>query len=205
MSHQRLVSSRSVKRPELPVKPSDHPSVSAFEVEFEYLIRTLRRLGGSRNDVEDLAHEVFLVLYQNWERYDASRPLRAYLFGIAFRVTNNYLRKRKRELLLAAMEVGDLGPQSDHAIEASQARALVFHALKRVSLQRRAVLIMHDIDKLPMAEIAANLSINRFTGYSRLRKARTEFAEAVNLLLGVDPISRSLKGARMFGNSEPSS
>jgi RNA polymerase sigma-70 factor (ECF subfamily) len=179
--------------------------VSAFEVEFEYLIRTLRRLGSSRNDVEDLAHEVFLVLYQNWEKYDASRPLRAYLFGIAFRVTSNYLRKRKRELLLAAMEVGDLGPRPDRALEASQARALVFHALKRVSLQRRAVLIMHDIDKLPMSEIATNLSIHRFTGYSRLRKARTEFAEAVSLLLGVDPISRSLKGARTFGNSEPSS
>jgi DNA-directed RNA polymerase specialized sigma24 family protein len=38
---------------------------------------------------------------------------------------------------------------------------------------------MHDIDELPMAEIAVTLSMHRFTGYSRLRKARKEFAAAV--------------------------
>jgi DNA-directed RNA polymerase specialized sigma24 family protein len=43
---------------------------------------------------------------------------------------------------------------------------------------------MHDIDKLPMSEIASNLSIYRFTGYSRLRKARTELAAALAALLG---------------------
>jgi hypothetical protein len=43
---------------------------------------------------------------------------------------------------------------------------------------------MHDIDKVPMTEIATNLSIYRFTGYSRLRKARREFAAAVAHLLG---------------------
>jgi hypothetical protein len=42
---------------------------------------------------------------------------------------------------------------------------------------------MHDIDELPMGEIATNLSIYRFTGYSRLRKARQEFTAAVKSLL----------------------
>jgi hypothetical protein len=41
---------------------------------------------------------------------------------------------------------------------------------------------MHDIDCLPMNEIATSLSIYRFTGYSRLRKARKEFAAAVHAL-----------------------
>jgi len=51
-------------------------------------------------------------------------------------------------------------------------------------MQRRAVLIMHDIDRLPMSEIATNLSIYRFTGYSRLRKARKELTAALASLLG---------------------
>ena len=63
-------------------------------------------------------------------------------------------------------------------------RKFVLRALERVPMERRAVLIMHDIDKLPMAEIASNLSIFLFTGYSRLRKARKEFAEAMTSLLG---------------------
>jgi RNA polymerase sigma-70 factor, ECF subfamily len=183
-SYLRLVSAEAKSGPEAFGEQANHPCLVAFELQFDYLARTLRRLGVHRDDVEDLAHEVFIVLYQTWDRYDPSRPLRAYLFGIAFRVTANYVRKRKREIPHAIMEVGDLGPRPDQLLEASQARGLVLRALRRVPLQRRAVLIMHDIDKVPMTEIATNLSIYRFTGYSRLRKARTEFAAAVASLLG---------------------
>jgi RNA polymerase sigma-70 factor, ECF subfamily len=180
----RLVSASAQARPEASGAPANHPCLTAFEGQFDYLIRTLRRLGVHRDDVEDVAHEVFIVLYLSWDKYDPTRPLRAYLFGIAFRVTANYVRKRRREIPHALVDVTDLGARPDRLLEASQARELVLRALKRIPLQRRAVLIMHDIDCVPMTEIAANLSIYRFTGYSRLRKARKEFAATVASLLG---------------------
>jgi RNA polymerase sigma-70 factor (ECF subfamily) len=185
MRHLRLVSSRR-SEPQLgfSCKPPTHPCLEAYELEFDYLIRSLRRLGISQQDVEDLAHEVFLILYQTWDKYDPTRPLRAYLFGIAFRVAATHLRTRRRESPYAVPDVCDLGPRPDQALESKQVRALVLSALERVPLQRRAVLIMHDIDKLPMREIASALSIYRFTGYSRLRKAREEFAAAVVSLRG---------------------
>lgn len=184
MSHLRLVSLRPNPPPEGSKKRAEPPaSLQAFEREFGYVIRTLRRLGVSPNDVEDLAHEVFLVLHQSWDKYDASRPVRAYIFGIVFRVANNHLRKRRREVLFAVTDTTDGGPQPDEKLESHQLRALVLNALKRVPMERRAVLIMHDIDKLSMAEITSNLSIFLFTGYSRLRKARKEFAEAMTSLL----------------------
>ena len=162
---------------------AEHPSLQAFEAEFDYLMRTLRRLGVGAADLEDLAHEVFLVLYRTWEKYDPQRPLRAYLFGIAFRVAANHGRKRRREVVLPVMDFDDRAPGPERAFESSEARALVLMALERVPLPRRAVLLMHDIDQLPMAEIAANLGIRRFTGYSRLRKGRQELTAAVNALL----------------------
>lgn len=192
VSQLRVVSSRSGSKSDFPGKRPSHPSLDAFELEFDYLIRTLRRLGVPHDDVEDLAHEVFLVLYRKWEDYDPSRPLRAYLFGIAFRVAANHIRKRRREVSYPVVEVEDLGPRPDQVLEAHQARTLVLDALERVPLPRRAVLIMHDIDELPMAEIAAILSIYRFTGYSRLRKARREFAAAVSSVLR----GALLRGAR---------
>jgi RNA polymerase sigma-70 factor, ECF subfamily len=73
----------------------------------------------------------------------------------------------------------DRAPQPDQALQSKQARALVLSALERIALSRRAVLIMHDIDEVPMREIASTLSIHLFTAYSRLRKARKEFATAV--------------------------
>ena len=53
MSHLRLVSSRPNLRPEASGKSAEHPCLEAFEHEFDYLIRTLRRLGVSPNDLED--------------------------------------------------------------------------------------------------------------------------------------------------------
>lgn len=184
MSHLRLVSKPPNVRAEATGKSADPPCLEAFQREFDYIVRSLRRLGVSANDVEDLAHEVFLVLYQSWYKYDPERPLRPYIFGIAFRIACNHLRKRKREILYAVVETNDYGPQPDQTLEANQVRTLVLGALKRVPMQRRAVLIMHDIDRLPMTEIAASLSIYRFTGYSRLRKARKEFMAALASLRG---------------------
>jgi RNA polymerase sigma-70 factor, ECF subfamily len=179
MSGLRLVSSCSNPEPDLRRAAEESPCLVAFRRDFAYLTRTFRRLGVSRNDVEDLAHEVFLVLYRSWESYDPARPFRPYLFGIAFRVAQDHLRKRKREVSDAVVEIDDPGPRPDQEFETNQRRALLLKALEQVPLASRAVLVMHDIEEVPMAEIASALSILRFTGYSRLRRARKVLAAAV--------------------------
>jgi RNA polymerase sigma-70 factor, ECF subfamily len=154
----------------------------AFQHEFDYLCRTLRRLGVPAHDLEDEVHEVFLVLSRKWSEYDSSRPLRPYLFGIAFRIVAGRKRRARRDVWRNPEDVSDDAPQPDDALEAAYARELVLRALERVPLPRRAVLVMHDIDEIPMRSIAEALSFPLFTGYSRLRKARKEFETAVKLL-----------------------
>jgi RNA polymerase sigma-70 factor (ECF subfamily) len=177
MGGVRLVSS-------LPADMAAHERscIDAFQSEFDYLCRTLRRLGVRSDDLEDDAHEVFLVLNRRWGDYDPARPLRPYLFGIAFRVVSARRRRDRREAPGAAdgVQASELRP--DEALEAADARALVLHALERIPLARRAVLVMHDIDEIPMREVASALSLPLFTGYSRLRKARRELEAAVRAL-----------------------
>jgi RNA polymerase sigma-70 factor (ECF subfamily) len=81
------------------------------------------------------------------------------------------------------VEVGDVGPGPDEHLQAKQARALVLAALERLPLPRRAVLVMHDIDDIPVGQVAAALNVPLFTVYSRLRKARRELESAVRRLL----------------------
>jgi RNA polymerase sigma-70 factor (ECF subfamily) len=177
VSHLRLVSS-------LPSRPSvDDACLGAFQREVDYVFRTLRRLGTSPSEVEDLAQEVFLALRGAWGEYDPDRPLRPYLFGIAFRIASAHHRKRKREVSFGVVELGDAGPGPDDALQAKQARAVVLAGLERIPLPRRAVLVMHDIDDVPMVQVAAVLKIPRFTAYSRLRKARRELDVAVRSIL----------------------
>jgi len=170
--------------PSLPPRvTADGACLDAFQRELDYIFRTLRRLGTSASEVEDLAQELFLVLRRSWSQYDPGRPLRPYLFGIAYRIACAHHRKRNREVAFGIIEVGDAGPGPDDALASKQARALVLAALERIPLPRRAVLVMHDIDDVPVAEVAAVLSIPRFTVYSRLRKARRELEAALRRML----------------------
>ena len=177
MTHLRLVSSSPSRL------TADETCLSAFQQELDYVFRTLRRLGTAPSEVEDLAQEVFLALRGAWDQYDRDRPLRPYLFGIAFRIASAYQRKRSREVAFGIVEVGDAGPGPDDALVSKQARALVLAALERIPLPRRAVLVMHDIDDVPVSEVASTLEIPLFTVYSRLRKARRELEAAIRRMM----------------------
>jgi RNA polymerase sigma-70 factor (ECF subfamily) len=177
VSHLRLVPSQS------PGLSADEACLDAFQRELDYVYRTLRRLGTAPSEVDDLAQEVFLALRRSWNDYDPERPLRPYLFGIAFRIASAYERKRRREVAFGVVEVGDAGPGPDDAVQSKQARALVLAALERIPLPRRAVLVMHDIDDVPVGQVASVLDIPMFTVYSRLRKARRELETAVRRMM----------------------
>jgi RNA polymerase sigma-70 factor (ECF subfamily) len=155
------------------------PVLEAYQQEITYVFHALRWLGARPHEVEDLAQEVFIALRRSWPRYDSSRPLRPYLFGVAFRVVSMQRRKRKQEVAVASLELRDGGPSPDEALQVKQARAMVLRALEKIPLRRRAILVMHDLEEVPIRQVATALSIPLFTAYSRLRKARTELEAAI--------------------------
>ena len=182
MTYLRLVQSPPGVAPVAP----DQACLDAFQRELDYIWRTLRRLGVPPSEIEDVAQDVFLALRASWTDYDQSRPRRPYLFGIAFRIASAGRRKRGREVALGMIVVLDSTPDPADALETKQARALVLAALERVPLNRRAVLVMHDLDGVPMVDVAATLSIPLFTAYSRLRKARKELESAIRRFVRED-------------------
>jgi RNA polymerase sigma-70 factor, ECF subfamily len=161
--------------------------LQVYQRELDYLLSSLRRLGVPHRDLEDVVHEVFLVMLRRWQDYDRRRPVRPWLFGIAFRVASAQRRKHGREVLGDSLEAEDLSARPDEAVAAGETRRLLLKALGAVPLDRRAVLVMHDVDEVGMREIAAQLGIPLFTAYSRLRKARKELDAALMRLKGSRP------------------
>lgn len=181
MGYLRLVRSDPAGPEPEPV--SDHPCIQAFDRELDYVFQTLRRLGANGSDLEDLAHDVFVVLYRNWPKLDTERPLRPYLFGVAFRIVCAHRRRRSRETPDPHPEpVGD-GTSPERALEWKESADLLFAALERVPLARRAVIVMHELDGVPMVEVAKSLSISRFGAYARWRKGRKELEAALRRLV----------------------
>jgi RNA polymerase sigma-70 factor (ECF subfamily) len=152
---------------------------TVYESHFDYVFHSLRRLGAPERDLEDLIHEVFLAFYRSG--YDPARPLKPWLFGIAFRVASDWRRRAQHryEVPTEPRDMASPAPRADEQVEARERRALVLAALQAIELSRRAVFVMHDIDGLSMPEIAAVLEAPLNTLYSRLRLARAEFADAV--------------------------
>jgi RNA polymerase sigma-70 factor, ECF subfamily len=158
---------------------------AVYRVEFPFVVNSLRRLGIHQSDLEDLTHEVFMTALRRRDSYDPGRPIRAWLFGIAFRLAADFRRlvRHGRELPLEqTAEAADTRMAPDEAAVSNQDRQLVVDALAWIELPRRGVFIMHDIEGLAVPEIAQALEIPVGTAYSRLRQARIEFADAVRAL-----------------------
>ena len=167
------------------VTPQARPDFPAiYRTEFSYVWNTLRRLGVPARDLEDLAHDLFLVVHRQIADYDPQRPLRPWLFGIAFRLVADFRRssRQQREVLGNPIEPTDGAPAADESMVAAQARALLMKALDALDLARRAVFVMHELDEIAIPEIAAVLGIPLNTAYSRLRLARAEVAAAARRL-----------------------
>lgn len=169
-----------------------------FEEHAAYVWNTLRRFGVRQADVPDQVQEVFLVLFRRLAsgEFDASLPARPYLGAIAFRAASDHCRRAstRREVLDGEeAPISSGAPRADELLASAEERDMVLRALADVPEERRAVFVMHDIDEIPIPEVARAMEIPLNTAYSRLRLARQDFAKAVSRL---EALSRGASARR---------
>lgn len=152
-----------------------------FSAEIGWMWSTLRRLGVRHADLEDVTHDVFLTVYRKLDVYDPERPVRPWLFAFAYRAASDYRRlaRHREEPTDDVPEREASAARGDDILEQKEESALIHAALARIDLDRRAVLVAHEIDGTPMRDVAAALGIPLNTAYSRLRIAREELTTAV--------------------------
>jgi RNA polymerase sigma-70 factor, ECF subfamily len=145
--------------------------------------RNLRRLGVPEAAVEDAAQDVFLVVHRRLPEFEGRSSLRTWIFGIVLRVAARHRRKARgvavREAAIPAELAEALSASShDSPYERAlqrQASALMQRVLDLLDDERRALLIMVDLEQTSVAEAAEALELNLNTAYSRLRAARRAF------------------------------
>jgi RNA polymerase sigma-70 factor (ECF subfamily) len=162
-----------------------------YQAQARWVWRALWRLGVPDRDLEDVTHDVFVVVHRKLADYDPARPLRPWLFGICFRVALDRRRKAAttRERLDHDDDIArasDGAPEADAVVLDKERRALAQHtvhaALATLPLEQRAVLVLVELEGLPVPDCVAVLEAPLNTLYSRLRLARATFARAVTRL-----------------------
>ncbi len=163
------------------------PSASApelgevYEEHFDFVWRSLRRLGVPEAQVEDAVHDVFLVAHRRLAEFEGKSSLKTWLFAIALRVAQNQRRSLARHRVAEsdAEPPAEADAAPDVQTERSRAVELGMRLLSELDPDKRAIFILAELEQLPASEIGAALGIPLFTVYSRLRAARRAFDAAL--------------------------
>src|SRR5262249_25656788 len=110
------------------------------DAHFDFVWRSLRRLGVPATDVDDCAQQVFLVASRKLDDIlEASE--RAFLFSTAMRVASDARRSRSRRREVQeedAAEAFDPGPDPEQLAERQRARAVLDQVLDAMPMDLRA-------------------------------------------------------------------
>lgn len=167
--------------PPPPTDPSELPSLrTVFDEHARYVIRTLRHLGISAADADDVAQEVFVTVHRKLPEFEGRSKLRTWLYAICIRVASDHRRRayvvRERATSSPPIDVGERsGAEPDTTLES---RTFVQKLLENLDDDKRAVLVLYELEGLTMREVAEVIGCPLQTAYSRLHAARELLREA---------------------------
>ncbi len=145
---------------------------------YEFIWRTLRRLGVLSHSVEDAVQQVLLVLARRIDDVQAGSE-RAFMVATAVRVAADARKKQVRlreDLDPVALEArASDTPSAEELLDHGRARELLDVVLGQMPDELRMVFIFFEFEDLSMATIADLLGLPLGTVASRLRRARELF------------------------------
>ncbi|HVR21061.1 MAG TPA: RNA polymerase sigma factor [Polyangiaceae bacterium] len=158
-----------------------------YDAHFDFVWRSLRRLGVREPDVLDLAQKVFLTAHVKLPEFEGRSRVSTWLFGICQRVASDYRRSAvfRREVATDAAEIELFGTSPDDAssgMEARQTAALAEALLSKLPEEQRVVFVLFELEEMSGQDIAELLDVPVGTIRSRLRLARETFSREVKRL-----------------------
>src|SRR5262245_42304924 len=160
-------------------------AASLFRAHAAFVASFLFRLGLEPAEIDDAVQEVFLIAHRQGGYQPGPAQPRTWLAAIAIRVamkakTRHRRVRRDRKLLHDLIDI--LRPSEDVPFEDVEARQMVQRILDQMDPERRAVLLLFELEGEPCDSIAAALGVEVGTVYSRLHRARQEFQRACGRL-----------------------
>src|SRR6202142_67758 len=176
------------------------------EAAFEELIRRHQQrvfaLVGSilrrREDVEDVAQQVFLKVFVSLKRFDLRAAFSTWLYKITVNECWDYLRKKKvRPLVYEADLSEEQVSRLDGVVSADQpqasssdraeARDLLERMMEKLPQQDRELLVLKEVEGFSVQELAEILNLNVNTVKVRLFRARARLMDVYRRRLHSKP------------------
>jgi RNA polymerase sigma-70 factor, ECF subfamily len=170
---------------------------------FEELVRRHQQrvfalVGGilrRREDVEDVAQQVFLKAFVSLKRFDQRAAFSTWLYKITVNECWDYLRKKKVRPLVYESDLSEeqvsrldgivsqdrspVGPS-----EQAEAREMIERMLEKLPEQDRQLLVLKEVEGFSVEELAEILNLNVNTVKVRLFRTRGRVMDAYRKRLG---------------------
>ena len=145
---------------------------------------------GNDADAEDAAQEAFLKAYRNLARFRQESKFSTWLIQIAINDAKMKLRKDRRHLY-ESIDAGQERNEGDYiptdfadwreipseALERSELREALNHALNSLPERYRTVLVLRDVQQMSIAETANVLGISEENVKTRTSRARLQMRD----------------------------
>jgi len=180
---ERMVSETKRFQLALPARPMavtvDRLS-TMFHHHYDFVWRSVRRLGVLPEAVDDAAQEVFVVASRKLDAIELGKE-KAFLFGAAIRVASDSRRAyhRRRQSSEDQPELLDATPAAGELVDQKRAREILEVLVGQLPEDTRPVFVLFELEGMTMAKIASYLDLPVGTVASRLRRARELFAAHV--------------------------
>ena len=146
-----------------------------------------------RNDVEDIAQQVFAKVYLSLKSFDFRSSLITWIYKITVNECFDYLRKRKVRRLVYESDLSEdevrrvenTDPAIERQVPADSSlaqRDYVLKLLTRVSEEERMLLILKEVEGYSVEELAARTGMNENTVKVKLFRARQKLVKAAQRL-----------------------
>jgi RNA polymerase sigma-70 factor (ECF subfamily) len=153
------------------------------------VFRTLLRLTGTREHLDDLAQEVFLRLYRALPGFRGEALVTTYLYRIAVNVAQDEWKRRRREAQsLVSMSdetsawedrLPHPGRNAEEQMEEREFQLAVEEQMQRLSQVERAVLVLYHQEERTYEQIALALGLPIGTVRTHLHRGRRKLRDGI--------------------------
>jgi len=139
---------------------------------FGYLFE---RCGGVRSVAEELTQETFIEAVRARDRFDGRSDEMTWIVAIARHKLADHYRRLAREERRQLKLIAGHDEEPADPLRAAETQRDVLEALDGLPAMQRAVLVLHYMDDLPVAEIGRELGKSEGAIESLMSRARTAF------------------------------
>jgi RNA polymerase sigma-70 factor, ECF subfamily len=167
------------------VQAGDHQAFESLVRRYQRQVANLIYLTmGSRDDVDDIAQEIFIRVYRSLSKFKFDASFFSWLYRITMNLCIDEIRKRKIRRMLSldyltedALEKSrkskDYTIASDSVLT-EEKRQVIQSALQQLTPEHREVLVLREYQDLSYNEIAEILDLRLEAVKSRIFRARLE-------------------------------